>query len=320
MSLIKPNIEDKTDSIVPEVEVEKYRELLSLESPIYDFEIVPGFFKQSSLDTDDTTYDSLNDHLGLNKPSWENLLLELQKLNSNSPADTKYKLIFCARHGQGYHNYTLSIVGRPLWDSFYSHQYGDVKLPNGEVVNYGPDPFLTPLGESQAKFINETLIKEINNGMPLPTKLFSSPFTRSCQTLYYSMNNILMFKNSDKGLKPLIMENLRETIGEHTCDERSSKKVIEERLNGWGFTFEDGFTENDELYRSDWRESVGELTIRSNRFLQNVFDDKYNDDLVVYSSSHSGQVKSILLAVGHRPYIIPTAGLIPIVVKAVKRK
>ena len=33
MSLIKPNIDDKDDSIVPEVEVKRCRELLALETP-----------------------------------------------------------------------------------------------------------------------------------------------------------------------------------------------------------------------------------------------------------------------------------------------
>lgn len=328
MSLIQVNATDKIDSIVPEQELKLYKELLATSTPRWAFSIVPGFFKQSSVETDDSSYNSLEDHFGLAKESWTGLVEELKRLNSSveDPCKEKYKLVFCARHGQGYHNRAVEIWGLKAWDDHYSHLEGGV-APDGTAMTWGPDPFLTEKGENQARLMNESFKNEILNfNCPVPTKLFSSPFTRSCQTLLHTMDGICLHHDDDskpllsqQKLEPLIMENLRETIGEHLCDKRSDRATIERRLSGWNFQFEEGFADADIYYKDDWREPIHQQALRANKFLQSVFSNEaYDDDDVVYCASHSGEIKALIVATGHRQYSVPTAGMIPMLIKATK--
>ena len=326
MTLIAPNACDKLDSLVPQQQLEEYaskRDALPLQ---WSFSVVPGFFKQSAIDTDDGSYDALKDHFGLAKESWNGLIEELRSLNESADDNTQYKLVFCARHGQGHHNKAVEIFGLDAWNDHYSH-LGSATLPNGETIVFGPDPFLTSLGEQQAQFMNDAFKREISEfGCPLPSKLFCSPFTRSAQTLSITMNGITISKDgtdakvlAGKPLSPLVTENLRETIGSHLCDKRSTKSIFQKRLSGWGFQFEDGFSEEDVLYRDDWREPISDQAIRANKFLQFLFStEEYKDDQIVYNASHAGEIKALLIATGHRQYTVPTAGMIPLLVKATR--
>jgi broad specificity phosphatase PhoE len=328
MTIIKPNTTDKVDSIVPDVEYVLYQEHLQQRNPEWSFSIVPGFFKQSHLETDDTNYNSFDDHFGLAKESWDHLMQDLNNLNASvqDPSKEKYKLIFCARHGQGYHNKAIEIWGLEAWDDHYSHLEGAI-TPDGKEMNWAPDPFLTELGEKQAQLVNNLFKTEITKfNCPIPSKLFSSPFTRSAQTLSITMDGICLYHNdspkellSSKKINPLIMEDLRETIGEHLCDKRSNKTTFLKRMDGWDFQFEPNFQHDDIYYRDDWREPIHKQALRANSFLQHIFNNNdYNNDDVIYCASHSGEIKALIVATGHRQYIVPTAGMIPMLVKAVK--
>lgn len=331
MSLIEVNSTDKLDSIVSPEELKQYSDKLNQLKAAgenkWSFSIVEGFFKQSSVDTDDSSYNSLDDHFGLQLESWTELIEKLKELNKSvkDPSKERYKLVFCARHGQGYHNKAVEIWGIKAWDDHYSHLEG-ATAPDGTIMKWGPDPFLTEKGEKQAELMHQVFNTEINKfGCPIPTKLFSSPFTRSAQTLTITMNNICIYNDNesdkstinDKRLFPLVIENLRETIGSHLCDKRSDKETFENRMKGWGFQFEDGFQHDDIYYKDDWREPVHQQALRANSFLQHLFDaDDYLEDDVVYCASHSGEIKALIVATGHRQYSVPTAGMIPMLIKA----
>lgn len=325
MPLIAPNACDKIDAIVPAADLAAFAsKRAALESALtangdesWTFSIVPGFFKQSDPTTDDLTYDSLTDHFGLAKPSWHAALQELETLNASADEKTAYKLVFCARHGQGYHNLAVEVFGLDAWNDHYSH-LGSAKLPNGEVIEYGPDPFLTSLGEEQAKSMHDAFEREISDhGCPIPSKLYSSPFTRSAQTLTITMDGITVSKEKTM-LKPIVTENLRETIGGHLCDKRSTMKIFNKRLANWGFEFENGFQEEDLLYKDDERECLSDHAIRAYKFLNMLFSTA-NKDQIVYTASHSGTIKALLVATGHRAYTVPTAGMIPLLIKGEKK-
>ncbi|AWU74764.1 uncharacterized protein C5L36_0B00310 [Pichia kudriavzevii] len=319
MSLISANATDKIDSLVPEEELRLFREKRQQSPRTWDFSVVPGFFHQSNPDTDDTVFNGPKVHFGLAKHSWSELVCDLKKLNEEAPEGVTYRLVFCARHGQGYHNVAVEEFGLKAWDDHYSHLNSAVTADGKELV-WGPDPFLTEVGERQAKWMNELITEEMQHGFPTITKLYSSPFTRSLQTLTMTLDGIAMRKNSKEDgrwLTPLVVENLRETIGGHTCDKRSSKSIIQERFQGWNLKFEEGFQEEDVLWKPDWRESIHEIALRGDRFLQMMFDDTESSD-IIYTTSHSGMIKALLMAANHRQFVVPTAGMIPMLVKGVR--
>lgn len=64
-------------------------------------------------------YDLLNDSFGLVDKSperWTNLTSFIEQLNMDSDSLTAYKLVYAARHGQGFHNVGESKYGSVAWD------------------------------------------------------------------------------------------------------------------------------------------------------------------------------------------------------------
>lgn len=74
------------------------------------------------------------------------------------------------------------------------------------------DPELTPLGKAQAADANKLWKEEIRAGMPLPHKLYCSPFTRAIQTHQITFEDVL-----PKELKTLIVEVCFEMTFFHEC-------------------------------------------------------------------------------------------------------
>jgi len=105
--------------------------------------------------------------------------------------------------------------------------------------------------------------QEMNFSIPLPERLFSSPLSRATHTLQVTFLDILT------DVPPLIVENLRETTGLHTCDKRSEKSKIHQAFPS--FSFEDGFSEEDELWEKDVRESEGSRDKRVKLALDQIF-------------------------------------------------
>lgn len=317
MSKNIPNKSDVKDSIISEYNRAEYYSLLkeynSKKSSHWVFSVVPGIFQQSLEDTDETKFDTIKEHFGI-IPTWDEVINQLHTLNDNTDDDVQYKLFFLARHGQGFHN-VKHTENPELWDSYWSHLNTD-----GKIV-WGPDPELTELGIQQAKDNNVAWKGEITNNknenpkLIVPTRFYSSPFRRSVDTLINTWEGIVDLKE----VKPLIQENWRETIGEHTCDMRSNRTTIAGKYEPLGIEIEPGFEEEDIYWKPDYRETVAEEAIRHNAGLQEIFDN-YPKDEVISITSHSGSIRAQLMVLGHRPFAIGTGGMIPVFVKAVKVK
>lgn len=273
----------------------------------WKFEIVPNFFKQSDEATDPLNFNYLKEDFG-RVLSWEETFSKLSELNKDAPENVSYKVFFLARHGQGYHNLANSVYGQVEWDRKWSKLNGD-----GKMV-WGPDPELTDLGVLQAVENNTVWKEQLQKGCKLPTKWFSSPFTRSVDTLIHTWKDIIDLEKE----KPLIKEDFRETMGVHTCDKRSSRTIIASKYEPKGFVIEEGFAEEDIYFKDDYRETIEEQSIRLNRSFQFIFDNY--DDEVINVTSHSGSIRSQLLVLNHRPFAIGTGGMIPVFVKATKVK
>ena len=158
---------------------------------------------------------------------------------------------------------------------------------DGEIV-WGPDPHLTPKGEEQARAVNFAWKAQIQDNVPVPRSLYSSPLRRSADTLNITWSDILLNPSdeSQQAIVPTIKENFRETIGIHTCDKRSDKSVIQSEKPGW--KFENMFTEHDELWNDKYMESEGQHALRVQAVLNELFVE--DGSSVIGITSHSGNM------------------------------
>lgn len=115
---------------------------------------------------------------------------------------------------------------------------------------WGPDPPLTAIGKSQAEEAS-TMWKDIlkNNNSdppPLPTLFFSSPLIRSAKTLELTFKGVV---RKDQGFTPTILECIREDFKDrHTCDQRSTRKIICNEWEAKGWKVDPAVEEEDALF------------------------------------------------------------------------
>lgn len=68
---------------------------------------------------------------------------------------------------------------------------------------------------------------------------------------------------------------MREEYGEHTCDKRKTRTYITDRFvkeNTSRFEIEEGFTEEDELWKADEHETKEHVAERAKLILDRIFD------------------------------------------------
>lgn len=113
-----------------------------------------------------------------------------------------------------------------------------------------------------------------------------------------------------------------------TCDQRSTKSHLAKTYTG--FTFEEGFVEEDELWTQDGMETDDLTVYRVWQALDDLFDHDNNTcELtinavfatvltflpVIAISAHAGLIRCLLKAVNHREFFMTTGGMIPLVLK-----
>ncbi|KAG8741092.1 hypothetical protein FRC10_003333 [Ceratobasidium sp. 414] len=285
----------------------------------FSYQVVPGYFIQTDSSTDPTVIGPNPPAFGLiantSATYWSDFKSSIAKLQSRAPKD----------------NVAESFYGTQAWDDYWSKLNGDGNM------TWGPDAELTDLGKQQAQLAHNTWTTELakKDPVPLPTKLFSSPMSRAASTLDITFNGVLLnVKGRHDIVQPYVMENLREVIGVHTCDKRRTKTYIHETYAD--FCIEPGFTEEDELWTADHRETDEEANIRLKAALDTIFGrllskhdtckldcisldhgpDTESGAIVISVTAHSGAIGAALRVLGHRPYSLPTGGVIPVVIKA----
>ncbi|KAI6163259.1 histidine phosphatase superfamily [Pisolithus thermaeus] len=275
--------------------------------PNRSYETVVGYFAQDNpgpVTPGSDFHEALPPRFGLIDDSperWSKLIASIQQLNIDAPTHVQYKLFFLGRHGQGYHNFAWEKYRAKPWDDYWSKLNGD-----GELT-WGPDPELTPLGEGQADEAHVAWKTEFQCGLPFPEKLYCSPLSRAIRT------NQLSFKDlNPDGRKTTIVENIREEFGIHTCDKRRTRTYIHETFPE--YLIEDGFTEEDELWTPDVRETWEDVDVRVKAVLDMIF--KNDKEQFISITAHGGFINAFLRVTNHLPYVLPTGGVIPIVVKA----
>ena len=290
----------------------------------FDYQSVTGFFQQDDPNTDPESYDYSKNNFGLidrsyetddqsgNDPSkqstqWQRFETYLRHLNADASPGTHYKLIIAGRHGQGFHNVAEDFYGTKAWDDYWAALDG-----NGTIT--WSDAHLTDLGKEQALEANAFWGQQLGwAGMPAPASYYVSPLYRCLQTANLTFSGLKLPK--EKPFSPTVKEMLRETMGVHTCDRRSTRGYIHDAFPDWAI--EPGFAKGDELWRADHRETWDEHDVRTKVLLDDVFSN--DDSTVVSFTAHSGAIASLLRVIGHRTFKLPTGSLIPVFVKGVKR-
>ncbi|KAF2832352.1 phosphoglycerate mutase-like protein [Ophiobolus disseminans] len=281
----------------------------------FNYTVLKGYFMQSEEDTDDTKFDFKKSNFGLIpreyktdghvKEQWKRFEAHVKNLNEKSKEGESVKVLWLGRHGQGWHNVAEAKYGTKAWDCYYS------ALDGADGITWA-DANLTPTGHDQALAVHALWEQQLPHGIPPPESYYVSPLTRTVETADLSFSALDL--PADKPYKPFVKELLREALGVHTCDRRSTKSHIESTFPH--LTFEPGFSEQDRLWEADYREPASARHYR----LAQLLDDVFSSDGNVFLSftSHSGAIASVLEVVGHRRFALETGGVIPVVVKAVK--
>ena len=205
--------------------------------------------------------------------------------------------------GKGDAIYLMNIL-----QSYWSHL-------NGNGTSTWTDAHLTPVGEQQALTANAFWNRSLTEpaiAITAPQSYYVSPLDRCLSTANLTYSNVSLPQSAP--FTPTVKELLREALGVHTCDRRSSLTYIRE--NYPSYNIEDGFSEEDRLWSADHRETDPELRARVARLLDDVFrNDKAH---FVSFTAHSGWITRCLEVLGHRTFPLKTGAVIPVLVKAEK--
>ncbi|KAI0042679.1 hypothetical protein FA95DRAFT_1499809, partial [Auriscalpium vulgare] len=268
-------------------------------------QIVPGYFAQDDPAADAVALGPTPPFFGLLSRSWPKFTSAIADLAAKASPDESYKVIFFGRHGEGYLH---------LADNVAAAKYGEEVSPfdppccrkwsllegDGEST-WGPDPNLTPLGEAQARNANTAWRLELPHKVPIPERFYVSPMKRAFRTYQLTFDGVL----PEPRPTPIILENVREEYGEHTCDKRRTRTEI--KADFPEAEFEEGFSEEDELWT--WtRETKAHVIERAKIVLDRIWE-KDADKTYISVTAHSGIINGFLGAIGRGSfYELPTGG------------
>lgn len=267
------------------------------------YESSTEYFKQSSLQTDDETFNVIEDFGLYDQWSWPSLIEHLQHLNEQG--DSVVKLFFLQRHGEGFHNIAPNFYTPAEWNCYWQLQQGN------STVQW-LDAELTANGINEINQIREAWSHRINmHGLPIPQSFYVSPLRRTLHTWELNWKPLLGQENYDCEKWPIVKEFAREMYGVGTESKRHNRDYI---LYNYPFAkFERTFSRFDELWRPDVHESSHHRKYRCKALLDDIFANDGN--LIVSLVTHSGLIKSILKVVHHRKFLLKTGQMIPVVVK-----
>jgi len=140
--------------------------------------------------------------------------------------------------------------------------YGDDEL------TWGPDPPLTPLGQTQAAEVGAIWQQELacEPAIPKPTVYYCSPLRRTAATLETTFRGVL-----DIDDRVRVRENLREKLDAHTPDKRMPMSVMRSEHPTW--PVETKAVEDDIYWKHDWAESFEEYSVRAGLIVKEIFED-----------------------------------------------
>ena len=182
----------------------------------------------------------------------------------------------------------------------------------GDDTQHWADAHLTKLGISQAKELNHFVTEASKAEMPFPSTIYVSPLARCLQTAQYIYSPI--FNARGDPFKPTVKELIRERLYDHPCDGRSSRSWIADNFPG--YVFEEGFREEDELWKKDVSESDEDHVARKQKALEEIWDS--DDGEVLTLVTHSKAIEAICGAVNTEAIPVSEGTMIPMLIKAEK--
>ncbi|KAH3949708.1 hypothetical protein HBH53_085690 [Parastagonospora nodorum] len=229
---------------------------------------------------------------------WPRFQHYLTYLNAKNSGQEKYKMLYIVRHGQGVHNVVEEEVGRDEWNRYWA------KVP-GDDSRRWLDADLTPHGEQQATDISSLWVP---GGVDPPRSIYTSPLRRCLQTTQLGFAPLI------KERVPVIKERLRERLGVHTCDQRSSKTWITSTFPE--FRIEDGFAEKDEFWKAEQRETIDQHAERAKELLSDLFDNDENQTIALVA--HSGALMALFKATGWGKIPVQAGAVYPLLVRGTR--
>ncbi|KAL4924368.1 phosphoglycerate mutase family protein [Aspergillus undulatus] len=325
-----------------------------------NYTTVKGYFAQDDPSTDPSTFDYTSHNFGLldrtydadkiaphtgsrNLTQWQRFHRQLEYLNANAPAHVSYKLLFMGRHGEGWHNAAEDFYGTPAWNCYWALLTG-----NGTATWFDAD--LTPAGIEQAQVAHDYWLSQYKDQkISFPDAYYSSPMTRSLKTANITFSTLPLSQAHAAPFIPEVKEGFREGMTMHTCNARRSRSYIEELFPTW--TFEEGFSEEDELWTGVTAEPSVAQDLRSREALDDIFYPAVEANttskvqvkkrseghcaapapsstppahsgngkkipLIISITAHSGEITSILRVINHQPFRLSTGAVIPVLVRA----
>ncbi|KAF5327717.1 hypothetical protein D9619_004678 [Psilocybe cf. subviscida] len=289
----------------------------------YKYEVVSGYFAQDAIDMTSESADVSNPavlpRLGLLDKSpdrWTALIKKILQLNQDDIASgIKYKLFLLVRSGQGYHNVAEGKYGPMAWDEYWARLNG-----NGSII-WGPDAELTDQGKKQAQGLQRALREEMKAGLPVPHRHYCSPLRRAIHTCEIMFEGVVYNKLSHP---VFIMENCRDQHGVYTSSKRRSGEMIARSLKPH-FVVEDKLSGDDVLWHPTIRETEPEVAERALKLLDIVFQrhepshmtsSQIDDNICISITTHAALINGFLAILDKAPIMLPTGGIIPLLVKA----
>ncbi|KAK3291873.1 histidine phosphatase superfamily [Chaetomium fimeti] len=247
------------------------------------------------------------------KHGWERFAHYLGHLNKTGGGKTVYKLLYAARHGEGYHNVKEREVGTPAWESHWAKLEGD-----GHTT--WADAHLTATGIAQARAMATFWADAaVTARLPLARSHYCSPHARCLETCELAFATLALPPGAGEvpvpPFRPVVKEMIRERLGVHTCDRRRTRSWIRESHPL--FVVEEGLTEEDELWRADVRETLEEHAVRMRAFLDELFAGAGGGDgeQIVSVTAHSGSIRALYEVLGHPGRKVAPGTIVPVLIK-----
>jgi broad specificity phosphatase PhoE len=142
--------------------------------------------------------------------------------------------------------------------------------------------------------------------------LYSSPLRRCLKTCKLMFADLAI--KEEQPFRPVVKELLRERMGRHTCDRRSSKSWI--AANYPEYLIEPGFSEADLLFKPDVRETPEEHISRTQEVLEDIFENDPSQLIAI--TMHSMASRAFMRVVGVEEFRLAPGAAVAFLIKATK--